>query len=332
MKYFFINLKVWWYKQTHFEFFGKTKKYLPISIFAFYQALKIQSFNWISYINPTIYKSGLFGHSKNYLLNQLPQEVILKSVFIKKKTLVSVVIKMIHNKELTFPLVVKPDCLYNGIGIQKIENIKELTKKYDGNYDLLIQEFASYKKEYALFYIRFPEDTNGKIISLIEKEFMQFVGNGILTLAEIINNHPRGWLYIKKLTEIYSEKKLQSIPKHNEIILAGFIGSHHRGVLFHNKLSKITKKMSQTFDTLTKNIPEFYYGRYDIMADSILEIEHGNFEILELNGALGEPVHVYDSKTTIREGYSVLFEYWSIMKKIARQNMKRGIKTAKKPD
>jgi len=331
VKSFFTNLRVWFYKQTHFEFFGKTKKYIPILVFALYQSFWLRSFNWISYINPNIYKSGLFGHSKNDLLDQLPKKVILKSVFIKKKTVLCNVIKEIQRKRLTFPLVMKPDRLYNGVGIQKIEDIEDLRKKYNNDHDILFQEYASHKKEYAVFYVRFPYKKNGKVISLIEKEFMQFVGDGILTLQELINNHSRGWLYTKKLTEIYSKKELQSIPFVGEKISASFIGSHHRGTIFYNKLCDITPKMSTTFDILTKNIPEFYYGRYDIMANSIADLENGDFEVIELNAALGEPVHFYDPKTTITEGYSILFHYWSIMKKIASHNIKRGVKIAKKP-
>ena len=67
------------------------------------------------------------------------------------------------------------------------------------------------------------------------------------------------------------------------------------------------------------------------MANSIADLENGDFEVIELNAALGEPVHFYDPKTTITEGYSILFHYWSIMKKIASHNIKRGVKIAKKP-
>jgi hypothetical protein len=159
---------------------------------------------------------------------------------------------------------------------------------------------------------------------------MQFSGDGRSSLAELISSHPRGWLYTKKLAEIYSQEQLCSIPQDKERISSGFIGSHHKGTIFHNRLSKSTEKMSKRFDTLTKNIPEFYYGRYDVMTDSIKDLEDGNFEILELNAAVGEPVHMYDPKTTILEGYRILFTYWSMMAKIAQQNKKRGIMPAKK--
>lgn len=327
-----LSLKSWWYRNTHFEFFGMKRMYIPVLIYALWKSIKIGTLNWISYINPRIYKSGLFEHSKYELLKQLPEQYNIPSLFVKEGTDINQLEDNLLKKNLNFPLVVKPDRLYRGIGIYKVNNLEELRKKYNSEFDVLIQEYAQYPNEYAVFYVRFPNESHGKVVSLIEKDFMCLSGDGSSTLMKLITRDPRARLYLKKLKNFFSQDELDSIPQKNEIIPAGFIGSHNKGTVFINKLSQITPKMSEKFDTLTKHIPDFYYGRYDVKADSFKDLEAGNFEILELNAAVGEPVHMYDPKTTILEGYSVLLGFWSMMAKIARQNKKRGVIPIKKPE
>jgi hypothetical protein len=51
---------------------------------------------------------------------------------------------------------------------------------------------------------------------------------------------------------------------------------------------------------LFAQIPEFYYGRLDIMFTSWEDLAQGlNFSIVEVNGAGSEPTHIYDPKHSI---------------------------------
>lgn len=329
-----LSLKVrsWLYKQTHFEFFSINRLYLPVLVYSLYQSILFRKLFWYAYVNPIIYNGGLNEHSKQALLKYFTGKNLIPSFFIKKGSSKKILEQLCLDSKLSFPLVVKPDCASRGKNIYKVYSMKELLETYNNSIDYLVQEVIDLPEEFAVFYVRYPDKERGYVTSLVQKEFMKFVGDGKKTLLELIYTHPRAWLYLKKMNKIFPKDEQARVLEKDEVIKASFVGSHNGGTIFYNKSSLITEKISHYFDSLTKKIPEFYYGRYDIKAKSLKDLENGDFKVLELNAAIGEPVHMYDPKTTIKQGYSILLSYWVTMKKIAIQNKKRGISLAKKPD
>jgi hypothetical protein len=49
----------------------------------------------------------------------------------------------------------------------------------------------------------------------------------------------------------------------------------------------ITAKVEEIIETLSRKIPEFYIGRYDIRLKHLEDLEKGDFKILEVNGCMG---------------------------------------------
>jgi len=49
----------------------------------------------------------------------------------------------------------------------------------------------------------------------------------------------------------------------------------------------ITDKLIDLFDEISKKIPDFYTGRYDIRLQNLEDLETGVFKILEVNGTMG---------------------------------------------
>lgn len=331
MKKIKTTIKIWWYKQTHFEFFSIKRLYFPVVIYSIYKAMEMRDFYWLKYVNPNIYLSGITEHSKELLLQFLPKEQSIKSFFIPKGTSDKDIERLYLESKISFPLVVKPDCGSRGLRIYKVHSLNELIDQHNNSANFLVQESVDLPLEFAVFYIRYPNKEFGKVTSLVQKEFMKFVGDGQSTLFDLIMNHNRAWLYIKRMKEVYSQEQLYSIVPNGSIVEASFVGSHSGGTIFYDKNNLITEKLSEKIDEITKHIPEFYYGRYDVKTNSFEEMEKGNFKILELNAAIGEPVHMYDPKTSVLRGYSILLSYWSVMTKIARINKKRKIIPVKKP-
>lgn len=48
----------------------------------------------------------------------------------------------------------------------------------------------------------------------------------------------------------------------------------------------ITEKVQEMFETLSRKIPDFYVGRYDIRLKHLEDLEKGDFKILEVNGTM----------------------------------------------
>src|SRR5205814_8830399 len=79
------------------------------------------------------------------------------------------------------------------------------------------------------------------------------------------------------------------------------------------------------FDAISRELPGFFVGRYDIRYGSDSELRAGqNFQIIELNGAASEATNIYDSSNSIWSAYATLYRQWEIVYRIGAENRHRG--------
>jgi hypothetical protein len=115
-------------------------------------------------------------------------------------------------------------------------------------------------------------------------------------------------------------KYLDSIPMQNEIIFLSECGNHCQGAIFLNGNSLISKELTIEIDRIAKQIPNFYFGRFDIRFESYELLMQGkNFEIVEVNGAGAEATHIWDRKTKLLDAYKTLFTQWRLLFEIGHE-------------
>lgn len=103
-------------------------------------------------------------------------------------------------------------------------------------------------------------------------------------------------------------------------------GNHSRGSKFIDASYLISDKLTNVIHEMCLQIDGFYFGRMDIMYNSIAELEAGkNFQIVEINGAASEPTHIYDPKHSIFFAWKELARHISYMHKISVENNKKGV-------
>src|SRR3546814_13627041 len=69
----------------------------------------------------------------------------------------------------------------------------------------------------------------------------------------------------------------------------------------------------------------FYFGRFDVRFRSVEALGRGeDFQILEVNGASAEAIHIWDPEQTVRETYRVLFEQFRLLYETGAGNRDRG--------
>jgi hypothetical protein len=86
-----------------------------------------------------------------------------------------------------------------------------------------------------------------------------------------------------------------------------------------------TPALIKTIDDVCRQIEGFYFGRIDIMYQSIEELEKGrNFSIIEINGAASEPTHIYDPKHTIFFAWKEMARHIGLMYNAGARNRKKG--------
>uniref|UniRef100_A0AB33KY49 D-alanine--D-alanine ligase n=1 Tax=Tenacibaculum sp. Pbs-1 TaxID=3238748 RepID=A0AB33KY49_9FLAO len=311
-------------KITDWEHWPSAMFYLPNLPYAFYLAFKAKHLAFFSAANPCIKSSGNGTESKYETILLVPEQHRPKTVLIKPKTDFKTVCKNIKEQKINFPLIAKPDVGFRGLLVEKIttkETLKNYLEKY--SIDIIIQEFLDYKNECGIFYHRNPKDDSGKISSLTLKHFLSVTGDGTSTLKELILADKRAKLYVDLFFKIH-QNKLTEIPVKNEVIKLTAIGNHSKGTQFINGNHLINDKLTDTFDKLSKSIPGWYYGRIDLKYNTFEELEKGvNFKILEINGIIAEPTHIYDSQNyTYLKALKAIRVHWKSLFNIAITNHK----------
>jgi hypothetical protein len=267
--------------------------------------------------------SGIGSESKFKTLELVPQRHKPNSVLITENTSFKDLLIQLKELNLTYPLITKPDIGFRGYLVKKIENEKELKNYFSKiNIPIIVQEFIDYKNEIGVFYHRIPGEKKGKITSITIKKYPVITGNGKNTLSELILADDKVFLYYDLLNNIHKQK-MDEIPLKGRTITLSEIGNHSKGTQFLTGNHLISNSLEYVFDKLNHQIDGWYYGRIDLKYNSWEELLEGeNFKIVEINGVMSEPTHIYDATTgaTFYDAVKTIKYNWKIMNKIALKN------------
>ncbi len=288
-------------------------------------SLKERSLFYFTASNPGIFTGGMMGESKYEVLSLLPEEVKPKTILIKIPSSVAEVTKQRKDASIAFPVICKPDLGERGWFVRRINNEDELIQYLSEiKIDFIVQELVDLTLEFGVYYVRFPEKENGFVNSVTSKEFLFVEGGGKKTLQELILEKDRARFQWEILKEKFSSRLNEVIHTGEKVELVS-IGNHCLGTMFMNSNHLITEKLSASFDRISKQVPGFYFGRYDLRCASIEDLENGKVKIVELNGCGAEPSHIYHPGASLWIGIRDLITYWKNMYRISKENHKRGV-------
>jgi hypothetical protein len=228
---------------------------------------------------------------------------------------------------LSYPIVAKPDLGKNGTGVRVIEReatLAEYLSSFPRAAGLVLQRYIPYENEAGVFYIRYPGEERGCIASLTLKYFPKVKGDGTCTLEELILADPRAskikHLYFKR----HQARLKEVVPTGEEVRLVS-VGNHCKGAIFKNGAAHITPALEAAFDRIAKEMPEFWFGRFDVRFGSLERFAAGeDFYILEVNGPGSEMTHIWDADETLAGAYRALFGQYRAAWEIGARNRARG--------
>lgn len=313
-----IRLKSW-------EYWPFSVVYIPVFVYWLWLSLKARSFFFFSAANPSIESGGMLGESKIDILDMIDDAYKPLTVFIKRGLTEALLSVRFSNANLAFPVIAKPNAGERGWGVEKIDTMESLQHYHQRSpLDYLIQEYVDYPLELGVFYYRKPNERQGTISSIVQKEFLSVTGNGQKNLAELIQANDRAVLQWDLLKIKYAKSLNLVLPIGKKMTLVT-IGNHCLGTKFLDANHLITLELTTVFDQISLKIDGFYYGRYDLRCSSLHDLYQGkNIKIMELNGAGAEPAHIYDPGFSIWEGWKVLLHHWKVLYQISVLNHKNG--------
>jgi len=312
-------------KLRHWEYWPFWVVQLPFIFYWLWLSLKARSLFFFSASNPGIFSGGMLGESKFDVLKLLSEQLKAKSILIKFPSTTEFVRSSIQENGFAYPVIFKPDYGERGWMVRKIHNQDEVVQYLaEIKTDFLVQEFLDLPLEFGVFYIRHPQSENGKVISICAKEMLSVIGNSKDTLEQLVFKNERAKLQSEKLKQIFIGDWNKIIPMSNSIELNS-IGNHCLGTKFLDGNNMITSRLNASFDSISKKIPGFYFGRFDLRCASSQDLENGKIKIMELNGCGAEPAHIYQPGFSLWKALGVLRQHWKTMYQISVENHKRGI-------
>lgn len=285
--------------------------YAPFVPYWFWNSLKSGSFSYFCKVNPGIEFGGFLDYSKSKILDQIPSRFKPKTRFYKTKS---------DLEQLPeFPFVVKPDFGERGVNVELIRSEKDW-KNYPDLENIIVQEYLDLPMEFGFFYAR-SSANQAEVLSITGKEFLVYISDGKSTLESFVLGNPRSSTRTDYFKEKFKEDWLKIHPKGRKIFLEP-IGNHNRGTKFFDASHLITNELTQRISEIANRIEGFYYGRFDVKANSEFDLMSGNFKVLEINGANSEPTHIYDPEYSLWKAYREVRRHFDIQYQISRNHPK----------
>ncbi len=314
------------------EFWPSYMFYVPNLPYAIYLALRARDITFFTAANPALKDSGNGTESKFDTLMLLDGKYKPVSLLVPAEPsgrTLDKVLRQLDSLSLGFPLIAKPDMGFRGILVKKIRNESELAEYLERfPVKTIIQEFVDYPNECGIFYSKLPGRDKGNISSLTIKSFLSVTGDGQSTLEKLVRQNKRARHYLKKWIENHAERWHQ-VPEKGEKILLSEVGNHIQGARFINGNHLIDDKLTAVFDELSAGLEGWYYGRFDVKYKDMESLKEGkDFTVLEINGIISEPTHIYDPQhITYVKGLREFRKHWKRLYDIALSNMKNGVPT-----
>jgi len=320
---------------SFFEFWPAWVMYFPVLLQSLLLAIRHGSLTLPLIANPRLRLSGMVGVGKSELMSQAEGEchetilswfdVVVSSNSIERQA--REVEDRMAAENLSYPIVCKPDIGCRGVGVKLVSNAEELATvllAYPIDSRVIVQKLSDWEPEAGVFYVRQPGEVGGSIISMALKYMPYVVGNGELTLRQLIERDPRAG----ELKHLYLQRhhsELDRVIGRGESYRLIFAASHSRGAIFRDANEHITPALSKRIDQLMQQLPEFYYGRLDIKFRDLDALKAGqDLQIVEINCASAESLHIWDRRANLRQAVGALLYQYRLLFKLGVMNRKKG--------
>jgi hypothetical protein len=310
------------------EFWPAWALYAPIIPSLLVYAWRHRTLTAPAAANPAIPMGGLVGESKAAILGLLPSEFVAPFALLPPGSIAQRLARidaLTESLQSPWPLIIKPDVGERGTGVRLIASRDRAADHLESHPEPLIaQRFHPGPHEFGIFYIRHPEDPSGVITSVTLKRFPVVTGDGHRTIAQLIDADPRLRLqravFLRRLGT-----RAAHVPPPNQASMLAVAGNHCRGTTFLGAPHIATPALLRTLDTISHHARGLFFGRFDIRTHDPASLAAGrDFQIIEFNGLLAEPTHIYEPGFPLSAALRTLREHWRAAFAIGAANAAAG--------
>lgn len=315
------------------EFWPSWLVYIPVVLWILLLGIRHRKLTAFSACNPMMgHASGLCGESKARILKPLTENFVGS---VPEWRLLShgaegfdvAAAKQAAAELGGYPLVIKPNQGQRGRAVavvrsdSDIENYLAAVPALEES-KVLLQRFAP-GQEFGVLIYRDPKTDKAQILSINEKQFPVVTGDGVSTLAQLVEADARGALIAPVLWKERPEQ-MRSVPAKAEQVQLVEIGAHCRGTTFFDARHHISPALEAWAEQVFAAMPGFNIGRVDLRCPSGEHLARGEgLQVLEINGVTSEPAHIYHPGAGLIDGYRALFQHWRLCFALGVKEIKR---------
>lgn len=288
-------------------------------------SLRYGSLSLPSVADPSIAVGGLVGESKiDYFMQVAPRlrRYLARTAPIVKGPQASQDARAaLRHLRLCFPIIAKPDVGWCGFGVRRIDDEAALDayiEAFPAGETLLLQEYLDLSGEAGVFYVRWPDESAGRVLSFTVRRPPHVVGDGASSVRVLISRDEG----LRGRIALYRD--LESVPPRGQIVPLSTVWSFRMGGCYKASSDTITPALEATFDAVASSMPDLHVARFDIRFESASALSRGEFKILEINGAGSEAIEFFDPAMPFFASYRGILAKQAMVFAIAARNRDRG--------
>jgi len=288
-----------WQRLVRWEFWPVWAVYPPVFFWTVIQAIRLRGATlWVN-CNPGMEASGIAMEEKGGILDSFKggEGRVRIARYLRIRPGDEGALEKLKNFMdefgLGFPIVLKPDLGQRGQGVEIVRDEDQARRWLAECQDGVVAQELIEGLEFGVHWQKFPGAAKGGITSVCGKHPQFVVGDGRRSLEELILDDDRAVLMNRYYFLKYHDCLGDVLHEGEKFTLAP-IGTHARGAVFTDEREMITEELREVFDELGGRFEGFNFGRYDVKVPGVEDFKAGkNIVVLELNGVMGEPAHIY---------------------------------------
>ena len=307
---------------------------IPLAVQWAWLAWRFRSATLPSAANPGITSGGLVGEGKlAYFSRMGPAARAATARYVGLQNLPGLsddgLLTHLATANIDFPLIAKPDLGLCGYGVRRIDSLEQL-RAYLVAFPLyetvVLQTYMAQEGEAGIFYARNPDTGQASLIGLALRYFPRVIGDGRHSVGELIRVDGRA---VKLVGSRQHEcaHDMTSVPAAGEVVRLSTVGSTRVGGMYCDGGVHITPALFASIDSIARDMPEFYCGRFDVRFNTLAELAAGHgFTIIEVNGAGSESIQAWDPRYGLIAAYRIIFAKQRTLFEIGAANRRKGVR------
>lgn len=277
--------------------------------------------------NPGFEDGGFVGESKFAILSALPPRWTIPGMLLAPGThpeRLAAFDDVLRSRAWGYPLILKPDVGEKGVGVRRVASRDDASRYLAAEAGaVIVQPFHPGPHEAGIFYYRRPGARRGHVFSITDKRFPFVLGDGVSTVRQLLDAHPRYRLQAALFLARHDGERVLGEDERLTLVTAG---NHCQGAVFLDGAHLITSALEARIDEIACAVPGFYIGRFDVRyADPAAFCAGEELAIVELNGVTAESTNIYDPSFGAMRACRTLARQWQLAFEIGAANRARGV-------